>query len=64
MVVENNSVVSGLGSMHQTYQYGESSGKFCYLRDVSSSNYTILYDDVNDECKSDSRNYVSKLVNY
>ncbi|XP_059662722.1 peptide-N4-(N-acetyl-beta-glucosaminyl)asparagine amidase A-like [Cornus florida] len=48
MIVKNNLVVSGLGSTQQAYQYGDS--KFCYFRNVSSSNYTILYDKEGNTC--------------
>ena len=42
IIVKNNLVSSGLGSTQQVYNYG--SPRFCYFRNVSSSNYTILYD--------------------
>lgn len=61
MVVKGNLVVSGLGSTHQVYEYDEGNGKFCYFRNVSSHNYTILYDEVRDKCKSNDQNYVSGL---
>ncbi|KAJ7948748.1 peptide-N4-(N-acetyl-beta- glucosaminyl)asparagine amidase A [Quillaja saponaria] len=48
MVVRNNLVVSGLGSTQQVYNYG--CNKLCYFRNVSSSNYTILYDQVGSSC--------------
>ena len=44
MVVKDNLVVSGVGSTQQTYNYDGS--KFCYSRNISSSNYTILFDEV------------------
>ncbi|XP_022717277.1 peptide-N4-(N-acetyl-beta-glucosaminyl)asparagine amidase A-like [Durio zibethinus] len=48
MVVKDNLVVSGVASTQQTYNYDGS--KFCYFRNVSSSNYTILYDEVRNTC--------------
>lgn len=61
MMVKGNLVVSGLGRTHQVYEYNEGNSGFCYFRNVSSSNYTILYDEVRDTCKSDARNYVADL---
>ncbi|CAB4307730.1 unnamed protein product [Prunus armeniaca] len=52
MVVKNNLVVSGLGSTQQVYRYD--GGKFCYFRNISCSNYTILYDKVGSKCKKKS----------
>ncbi|KAF8025874.1 hypothetical protein BT93_F2643 [Corymbia citriodora subsp. variegata] len=49
MTVKNNLVVSGLGSTQQVYRYDGS--ELCYFRNVSSSNYTILYDDIVTKCK-------------
>ncbi|KAF8025887.1 hypothetical protein BT93_F2647 [Corymbia citriodora subsp. variegata] len=48
MTVMNNLVVSGLGSTQQAYKYDGS--VLCYFRNVSSSNYTVLYDDVVKKC--------------
>ncbi|WCJ32270.1 Peptide-N4-(N-acetyl-beta-glucosaminyl)asparagine amidase A [Euphorbia peplus] len=48
MVVENNLVVSGAGSTQQDYKY--TGAESCYFRNVSSSNYTILYDKVKNKC--------------
>lgn len=56
MVVENNLVVSGLGSTQEAYRYDSS--KFCYFRNVSSSNYTILYDKEGNECNRRTRPYL------
>ncbi|GMH14360.1 hypothetical protein Nepgr_016201 [Nepenthes gracilis] len=53
MVVKNNLVVSGLGSTHETYNFNGGSG-FCYFRNVSSSNYTILFDEVSSNCSNKS----------
>ncbi|KAM5586256.1 peptide-N4-(N-acetyl-beta-glucosaminyl)asparagine amidase A [Rosa sericea] len=47
-VVKNNLVVSRVGNTQQAYRYH--GGRFCYFRNVSSSNYTILYDEVEDTC--------------
>ncbi|KAF8025878.1 hypothetical protein BT93_F2645 [Corymbia citriodora subsp. variegata] len=49
MTLKNNLVVSGLGSTQQVYKYDGSD--LCYFRNVSSSNYTILYDDIVTKCK-------------
>lgn len=48
MLVKGNLVVSGLGSTQQMYNYGDD--KFCYFRDISSSNYTIIYDKEGNTC--------------
>ncbi|CAL5405945.1 unnamed protein product [Camellia sinensis] len=48
MLVIGSSVVSGIGSTQQAYQYDGS--KFCYFRNVTSKNYTILYDKVGNTC--------------
>ncbi|KAL5576906.1 hypothetical protein UlMin_018605 [Ulmus minor] len=48
MVVKKNLVVSGLGSTQQVYKYN--GDKICYFRNISSSNYTILYDEVGSTC--------------
>ncbi|KAL7583055.1 hypothetical protein Lser_V15G45420 [Lactuca serriola] len=48
MLVKGNLVVSGLGSTQEMYNYSDD--KFCYFRDISSSNYTIIYDKEGDTC--------------
>lgn len=48
IAVKNNLVASGLGSTQQAYKYNE--GKDCYFRNISSLNYTILYDKVGNKC--------------
>ncbi|GLT35550.1 hypothetical protein SLA2020_099930 [Shorea laevis] len=48
MVVKNNLVISGVGSTQQKYKY--EGNKFCYFRNISSSNYTILNDEVGNAC--------------
>lgn len=48
IVVKNKLVTRGLGSTQQVYKY--EGGNFCYFRNISSSNYTILYDKVADRC--------------
>ncbi|KAL4340940.1 hypothetical protein GQ457_08G006640 [Hibiscus cannabinus] len=53
MVIKDNLVVSGVASTQQSYNYH--GGKFCYSRNVSSSNYTILYDEVGNTCKCNKR---------
>ncbi|KAG1335254.1 peptide-N4-(N-acetyl-beta-glucosaminyl)asparagine amidase A [Cocos nucifera] len=52
MRVKGNLVTSGLGSTQQVYRY-ESTGE-CYYRNVSSSNYTILYDETKESCAKGS----------
>ncbi|XP_074319294.1 peptide-N4-(N-acetyl-beta-glucosaminyl)asparagine amidase A [Silene latifolia] len=59
MVVNNNLVSGGVGSTHQVYKYNEDNGGFCYFRNVSSYNYTIIHDQERKTCKSATRNYVS-----
>ncbi|KAL4325073.1 hypothetical protein GQ457_11G013810 [Hibiscus cannabinus] len=53
MVVKNNLVISGVASTQQSYSYH--GGKFCYSRNVSSSNYTILSDEVKRTCNKRSK---------
>ncbi|KAF2287317.1 hypothetical protein GH714_039615 [Hevea brasiliensis] len=53
MVVKNNLVLSGVGSTQQAYKYDD--GKFCYFRNVSSSNYTIIADLVRNKCNKNER---------
>ncbi|XP_047955729.1 peptide-N4-(N-acetyl-beta-glucosaminyl)asparagine amidase A-like [Salvia hispanica] len=50
-VVRGNLVVSGVGRNQQ--EYGYSSDKWCYFRNVSSFNYTILHDEVSHACIKD-----------
>ncbi|KAF3442408.1 hypothetical protein FNV43_RR16324 [Rhamnella rubrinervis] len=49
MVVKDNLVSSGLGSTQQVYSY--IGAKSCYFRNVSSSNYTIISDEVGNTCQ-------------
>ncbi|KAF8086160.1 hypothetical protein N665_0633s0012 [Sinapis alba] len=49
MVVKNNLVVNGYGGTQQVYNYVGSDQ--CYFRNISSFNYTILYDKVETVCK-------------
>lgn len=56
MVVKNNLVASGLGSTQQVYNYHGS--EFCYFRNISSSNYTILYDEVGNKCHKISESHL------
>ncbi|XP_058211155.1 peptide-N4-(N-acetyl-beta-glucosaminyl)asparagine amidase A-like [Rhododendron vialii] len=49
LLVVNNSVVAGIGSTQEVYRYDDST--FCYFRNVSSSNYTILYDKERKSCR-------------
>lgn len=53
MLVKGNIVISGEGSTQQVYNYHDDS--FCYFRNISSSNYTILYDNVSSDCKRKAR---------
>lgn len=53
MHVEGNIVINGKGSTHQVYNYHD--GSVCYLRNISSSNYTILYDNISSDCKRKAR---------
>uniref|UniRef100_A0A1J3I299 Peptide-N4-(N-acetyl-beta-glucosaminyl)asparagine amidase A n=1 Tax=Noccaea caerulescens TaxID=107243 RepID=A0A1J3I299_NOCCA len=48
MVVKNNLVVNGYGSTQQVYSYVGSDQ--CYSRNISSFNYTILYDKLETIC--------------
>nr|CAD1842259.1 unnamed protein product [Ananas comosus var. bracteatus] len=48
MTVKGNLVTSGIGSTQQVYRYESTDG--CYFRNVSSSNYTILYDESEKSC--------------
>ncbi|XP_055809012.1 peptide-N4-(N-acetyl-beta-glucosaminyl)asparagine amidase A-like [Solanum dulcamara] len=48
MLVKGQLVVKGLGSTRQVYKYNKDS--CCYSRNISSSNYTILYDKVSNSC--------------
>ncbi|KAK6229315.1 hypothetical protein SCA6_018266 [Theobroma cacao] len=56
MVVKDNLVVSGVGNTQQTYNYDSSN--FCYSRNISSSNYTILYDEVGTTCNKRAKFHV------
>ncbi|KAL1202431.1 Peptide-N4-(N-acetyl-beta-glucosaminyl)asparagine amidase A [Cardamine amara subsp. amara] len=49
MVVKDHLVTSGYGSTQQVYKYIGSDQ--CYFRNISSSNYTILYDKLETVCK-------------
>ncbi|KAK8935156.1 hypothetical protein KSP39_PZI013744 [Platanthera zijinensis] len=52
MHVKGNRVTSGVGSTRQVYGYESNDG--CYFRNVSSSNYTILYDESGESCTKNS----------
>lgn len=56
MLVKGNLVVRGVGSTQQAYSY-DSSG-FCYFRNVSSSNYTIIYDKESDYCSKRTQSHL------
>ncbi|XP_030443985.2 peptide-N4-(N-acetyl-beta-glucosaminyl)asparagine amidase A-like [Syzygium oleosum] len=61
MTVKKNLVVSGLGSTQQVYKYDGS--ELCYFRNVSSSNYTILYDDIVKKCKKGAESGYASRIN-
>ncbi|XP_058211158.1 peptide-N4-(N-acetyl-beta-glucosaminyl)asparagine amidase A-like [Rhododendron vialii] len=46
---KGKSIVAGSWSTQQAYQYGD--GKFCYFRNVSSSNSAILHDEEGKTCR-------------
>ncbi|WOG98582.1 hypothetical protein DCAR_0417926 [Daucus carota subsp. sativus] len=48
MLVKGNLVVSGTGRTQQVYSFDSSNS--CYLRNISSSNYTIIYDQESNKC--------------
>ncbi|ONK66826.1 uncharacterized protein A4U43_C06F12410 [Asparagus officinalis] len=48
MHVKGNLVTGGLGSTQQVYKYEGTDG--CYFRNVSSRNYTVLYDESGGSC--------------
>ncbi|NP_001234709.2 peptide N-glycanase precursor [Solanum lycopersicum] len=50
MIVKGHLVVKGLGSTQQVYKHNDDS--CCYSRNISSSNYTILYDKVSNSCSN------------
>ncbi|KAJ6894178.1 peptide-N4-(N-acetyl-beta-glucosaminyl)asparagine amidase A [Populus alba x Populus x berolinensis] len=56
MVVKNNLVQSGMGSTQQEYTYNGSG--FCYFRNISSSNYTILDDNVGNTCSERNHSHL------
>uniref|UniRef100_A0A453EFG5 Peptide N-acetyl-beta-D-glucosaminyl asparaginase amidase A N-terminal domain-containing protein n=1 Tax=Aegilops tauschii subsp. strangulata TaxID=200361 RepID=A0A453EFG5_AEGTS len=53
MRVKGNLVTSGSGENHQVYKYVGTDG--CYSRDVSSKNYTIVFDHSDDSCLKGSQ---------
>ncbi|CAO2205199.1 unnamed protein product [Urochloa humidicola] len=61
MRVKKNLVVSGLGKTHQVYKYVGTDG--CYFRDVSSRNYTILFDRSDDSCSKGAYRGASTKLN-
>ncbi|KAH0708989.1 hypothetical protein KY284_010416 [Solanum tuberosum] len=50
MIVKGQLLVKGLGSTQQVYNYNDDS--CCYSRNISSSNYAILYDKVSYSCSN------------
>ncbi|EMS57361.1 hypothetical protein TRIUR3_08053 [Triticum urartu] len=60
MRVKGNLVTSGSGENHQVYKYVGTDE--CYFRDVSSKNYTVVFDHSDDSClKGSSRVNGSRL---
>ncbi|KAF9620856.1 hypothetical protein IFM89_015097 [Coptis chinensis] len=59
IVVKGNLVTSGLGSTQQVYNYDGTGG--CFFRNVSSSNYTILYDKSGNHCSGRKRHSLGYL---
>ncbi|OVA13618.1 Peptide-N4-(N-acetyl-beta-glucosaminyl)asparagine amidase A [Macleaya cordata] len=56
MLVKGNLVTSGLGSTQQVYSYERSRlDGDCYFWNVSSTNYTILYDIAENPCSTSQR---------
>ncbi|KAJ4768025.1 Peptide-N4-(N-acetyl-beta-glucosaminyl)asparagine amidase A [Rhynchospora pubera] len=56
MKVKGNLVTSGIGSTQQVYKYEGTDG--CFFRNVSSTNYTILFDKSVDSCTNLGRSEV------
>ncbi|KAE8713031.1 Peptide-N4-(N-acetyl-beta-glucosaminyl)asparagine amidase A [Hibiscus syriacus] len=56
IVVKYNVVISGVGSTQQSYDYN--GDKFCYSRNISSSNYIIVDDEVRKTCNERSKTLV------
>jgi hypothetical protein len=61
MKVKKNLVVSGMGKTHEVYKYVGTDG--CYFRDVSSRNYTILFDHSDDSCSKGQYSRASTKLN-
>ena len=61
MRVKKNLVVGGLGKTHQVYKYVGTDG--CYFRDVSSKNYTVLFDRSDDSCSKGAYRGASAKLN-
>ncbi|KAL5564534.1 hypothetical protein UlMin_027698 [Ulmus minor] len=51
MLIRNGSIVGSSGNTQQVYSYVNE--KSCYFRNISSSNYKILYDVVRNTCSED-----------
>ncbi|KAG4122999.1 hypothetical protein ERO13_D11G305512v2 [Gossypium hirsutum] len=56
MVVKDNLVVNGVGNTQQIYKYD--GFKSCYYRNVSSSNHTILYDEIGYTCSRRAKHHL------
>ncbi|KAJ3680735.1 hypothetical protein LUZ60_017013 [Juncus effusus] len=59
MKVKGNLVTGGLGKTQEVYKYEGTDG--CYFRNVSSSNYTILFDKSEDSCAK-MKNWVVEFI--
>ncbi|XP_038691524.1 peptide-N4-(N-acetyl-beta-glucosaminyl)asparagine amidase A-like [Tripterygium wilfordii] len=60
MVFKKNLALIGVGSTKQTYRFKDD--KFCYSRNISSSNYTILYDELGNGCHERMKSGLSFVV--
>ncbi|EXC43064.1 hypothetical protein L484_000489 [Morus notabilis] len=63
LFIQNNYIVGALGSTQQVYNYED--GKYCYFRNISSSDYDIVYDEVKNGCIKSEHDFPSdfKLSN-
>lgn len=50
LTIANNTVIAGLGALHQQYRSEGSHG--CYRRTLSTKNYTVLHDSSSTSCTS------------
>ncbi|KAH7512654.1 hypothetical protein FEM48_Zijuj12G0113800 [Ziziphus jujuba var. spinosa] len=61
MVVKDHLVSSGVGSTQEVYSYVGSES--CYFRNISCSNYTILYDEVGYACQEKKQSHLGSGLN-